>query len=82
MPSQTLKKRWPCDHRRVDLDALLTVADAAEAADVSEDLIRQWAHRYPDELPVRARYGPRRRPLYRAGDVYAIECETRRAHAA
>jgi hypothetical protein len=66
----------------VDLDALLTVADAASAADVTEDLIRQWAHRYPHEMPVRKRYGPRRRPLYRAGDVYAVERETRRAHAA
>jgi hypothetical protein len=68
----------PGHNDHVDLDALLLTEEAAALAKVSEDVIRHWAHRYPDALPVRARHWQRNRPLYRAGDVIEVEHATRR----
>jgi hypothetical protein len=59
----------------LDEDAALTTTEAARAAHVSEDTIRDWARRKlirpinPDAAP----------PLYLASDVLGVEAETRRA---
>ena len=48
-------------------DALLTVAEAAIYADVSEQQIRDWKRR--GHLHPTDHHGPRRRPLFLAIDV-------------
>jgi hypothetical protein len=62
--------------RRVDLDALVYVDEAALYACVAESTIRQWARRYPHVLPVRSRDW-RGRTRYRLGDVLEVERATR-----
>lgn len=62
--------------RRVDLDSLVYVDEAAEQAQVAEVTIRQWARRYPDAMPVRARDW-RGRTRYRLRDVLEVEWATR-----
>ncbi len=59
----------------VDLEATLwTVAQAAEAAQVSPNVVHNW--RYRGHLPVAGR-DPRGRPLFRAIDVVRAEKATR-----
>jgi len=65
----------------LDLDALWTVAEAAEHAGVSEATVRSWAHR--GHLPVATtEHGdeirdPSGRPRYRPLDVARAEFATR-----
>lgn len=59
----------------LDLDALLTTAEAAVLARVSKATIRTWARRYPTDLPKHpASLG---RVRFRAGDVLEVERKTR-----
>lgn len=54
---------------------LLTTAEAATAAHVTETRIRIWAHR---ELIEPADHDPAGRPLYREIDILTTEAATRR----
>jgi hypothetical protein len=60
----------------VDLDALLTGAQAARAVGVYRQLIRRWAQL--GRLTAAAK-GPRGEPLYRYRDVLRAEQATRRS---
>lgn len=61
----------------LDKEALLTTRQAAEhlaAAGVTQDVVRQWAHRGLLVVAERAKNG---RPLYRLGDLLEVERRTR-----
>jgi hypothetical protein len=58
---------WICEAiLHADPDALLTTAQLAEQADVSEDAVRQWVARWPLECQGKSDAG---RNVYRWGDV-------------
>lgn len=65
---------WEVTLPSLELDALWTVAEAAEHAKVSEATVRSWAHR--GHLPVAARIDDR--PRFRPLDVARAEFKTRR----
>ena len=71
----------PADSMRVTPDPddpaarELTTAQAATAAHVSEDTIRDWARR---ELLARVQASPADAPRYREADVLQVEASTRR----
>lgn len=60
-----------------NLDALVTTDQMARLLGVRADLVRRWAHRYPERLPVCGRDG--HRPKYRYGDGVELELATRRS---
>lgn len=60
----------------MDLDALLPGYLAARLVGVPKQRIIAWRNRPRNPLPVAGR-DPAGRPLYRAGDVLAVERETR-----
>lgn len=46
---------WVCDDREIDLDQLWTAKEIAERFGLSQQNVRDWARRHPDQITTHKR---------------------------